>query len=78
LTDNSVQFSHRERNTQLYAHVFNRACAENGIEHRLSKVAHPWINGQVERMNRILKKATVKRYRRTASTVGVRQPADVS
>jgi len=35
---------------------------DNGIEHRLTKVKHPWTNGQVERMNRTIKDATVKRY----------------
>lgn len=32
------------------------------IEHRLTKPNHPWANGQVDRMNRTLKEATVKRY----------------
>lgn len=32
------------------------------IDHRLTKVKHPWTNGQVERMNRTIKEATVKRY----------------
>ncbi|MDB6096909.1 MAG: integrase catalytic subunit, partial [Francisellaceae bacterium] len=32
------------------------------IEHRLTKISHPWTNGQVERMNRTLKEATVQRY----------------
>jgi len=36
-------------------HIFDRICDENDIEHRLT-------NGQVERMNRKIKKATVKRY----------------
>ena len=34
----------------------------DGIEHRLTKPNHPWTNGQVERMNRTIKDATVKRY----------------
>jgi transposase InsO family protein len=37
-------------------------CWQHGIEHRLTKVGHPWTNGQVERMNRTLKEATVHRY----------------
>jgi transposase InsO family protein len=37
------------------------ACEPNSIEHRLTKPGHPWTNGQVERMNRTLKEATVKR-----------------
>jgi len=36
--------------------------AVHGIEHRLTKPNHPWTNGQVERMNRTIKDATVKRY----------------
>ena len=44
------------------AHMFNLRCDENGIEHRLTKIKHPWTNGQVERMNRTIKEATVKRY----------------
>ena len=43
-------------------HAFDHACEEHGIEHRLTKPCHPWTNGQVERMNRTLKDATVKRY----------------
>ena len=44
------------------AHAFDYACAENDIEHRLTKPKHPWTNGQVERMNRTIKDATVKRF----------------
>ena len=33
-----------------------------GIDHRLTKPRHPWTNGQVERMNRTIKEATVKRF----------------
>jgi transposase-like protein len=36
--------------------------AQNDIDHRLTKPRHPWTNGQVERMNRTLKDATVRRY----------------
>ena len=35
---------------------------ERGIEHRLTKVNHPWTNGQVERTNRTIKKATARRH----------------
>jgi transposase InsO family protein len=37
-------------------------CEANEIEHRLTKPNHPWTNGQVERMNRTIKEATVERY----------------
>jgi transposase-like protein len=43
-------------------HPFDRACRSHGIEHRLSQPNYPWTNGQVERMNRTLKEATVRRY----------------
>lgn len=41
---------------------FDIICEANGIEHRLTKPNHPWTNGQVERMNRTIKDATVKRF----------------
>ena len=44
------------------AHDFEHACAQNHVDHRLTKPRHPWTNGQVERMNRTLKDATVKRF----------------
>jgi transposase InsO family protein len=44
----------------LGAHIFDRVCTENGIEHKLTKPYHPWTNGQAERMNRTIKEATVK------------------
>ena len=43
-------------------HLFDRLCRQHSIEHRLTKPNHPWTNGQVERMNRTIKDATVKRY----------------
>ena len=75
LTDNGTQFTtpgnwqyppekiDSEEAGYLYrVHAFDYACAQNEIEHRLTKPKHPWTNGQVERMNRTLKEATVKRY----------------
>jgi transposase InsO family protein len=43
-------------------HAFEYACEQLQIEHRLTKPDHPWTNGQVERMNRTIKDATVHRY----------------
>ena len=50
------------RQPRSMTHMFDMRCRENGIEHRLTKINHPWTNGQVERMNRTIKEATVKRY----------------
>ena len=70
LTDNGVQFTFPPRyadgpTARYMTHMFDMLCMlcrENGIEHRLTKVKHPWTNGQVERMNRTIKEATVKRF----------------
>lgn len=62
LTDNGIQFTNRKTDKYAFEHIFDRICTENNIEHRLTQVAHPWTNGQVERMNRTLKEATVKRF----------------
>jgi transposase InsO family protein len=67
LTDNGIQFTFPPRyangpTAQYVTHMFDMRCQEHGIEHRLTKIKHPWTNGQVERMNRTIKEATVKRY----------------
>jgi transposase InsO family protein len=67
LTDNGIQFADLPKNRQgptalLRGHPFDRACRRHGIEHRLTKPNHPWTNGQVERMNRTIKEATVRTY----------------
>ncbi|RAK11987.1 integrase-like protein [Salipiger aestuarii] len=65
LTDNGIQFAEQPRNgSTAYSRPmrFDMICKANGIEHRLTKPNHPWTNGQVERMNRTIKEATVKRY----------------
>jgi len=64
--DNAIQFTNRKQDTTAFENIFDRVCQENGIDHRLTKIAHPsrackhalpgnaWTNGQVERMNRTL------------------------
>lgn len=67
----------RNRNTICSRPMrFDMICEANGLEHRLTKPNHPWsledqttvqwtvvpTNGQVERMNRTIKDATVKRF----------------
>src|SRR6187200_3474115 len=60
LTDNGIQFRlpprHANGPTARYTtHIFDLRCREHGIEHRFTKINHPWTNGQVERMNRTTK-----------------------
>jgi len=67
LTDNGIQFADLPKNragptAKWRGHPFDYVCRRHGIEHRLTKPNHPWTNGQVERMNRTLKEATVQRY----------------
>src|ERR1700686_5219243 len=67
LTDNGIQFADLPRNrdgwTARYrVHRFDQICRANGIELRLTNPYHPWTNGQVERMTRTIKEATVNRY----------------
>ena len=67
LTDNGIQFTFPPRysdgsTARSMTHMFDIHCRQNGIEHRLTKIKHPWTNGQVERMNRTIKEATVRRY----------------
>jgi transposase InsO family protein len=61
--DDVGSIRHRSGPTARYRmHMFDRVCREHEIEHRFTKPNHPWTNGQVERMNRSLKEATIKRY----------------
>jgi transposase InsO family protein len=67
LTDNGIQFADLPKNrkgptARFRGHPLDRACLRHGIDHRLTKPNHPWTNGQVERMNRTIKEATVQRY----------------
>lgn len=73
LTDSGIRFADQPRNRgKAFSRPmrFDMICAATGTEHRLTKPNHPpdhppnhpWTNGQVERMNRMIKDATIKRY----------------
>ena len=65
LTDNGLQFSYRALKEALKPnniHPFDTLCAQHNTEHRLTQFAHPWTNGQVEKMNHIIKSATLKLF----------------
>jgi transposase-like protein len=66
LTDNGKEFTlHNFRNRYgktNKVHAFTAYAASQGIKHKTTKPAHPWTNGQVERMNGILEQKTIKTY----------------
>lgn len=67
LTDDGIQvrFAPRCAERQMarhMTHMFAMRCRDHGIEHRFTKIDHPWTSGQVERMNRTSKDATVRRF----------------
>ena len=67
LTDNGSAFCHPPRYRQgvtasFVRHMFDLCRDRHDIEHRLTQPNHPWTNGQVERMNRTIKEATVQRW----------------
>jgi transposase-like protein len=73
LTDNGSQFTYmllsehlrpkdKDNPDKNKVHPFDEICIQNYIEHRLTKFRHPWTNGQVEIMNKIIKNHTTKKY----------------
>ncbi len=67
LTDNGIQFRFAPRHAngptaRSMTHMFAMHCRDHRIEHRFIRINHPWTNGQVERMNRTIQDATVRRF----------------
>jgi transposase InsO family protein len=61
-----IQFADLPRNrdgwpARMRVYCFDQIRRDQGIEHRPTKPNHPWTDGQVERMNRTIKDAIVKR-----------------
>ena len=51
LTDNGIQFRYAPRyadgpTARHMTHMFAMRCRENDIEHRFTKINHPWTNGR--------------------------------
>ena len=56
LTDNGIQFRFAPRyadgpTARYMTHMFDMRCREHGIEHRFTKINHPWTNGPTVRSN---------------------------
>ena len=66
LTDNGLQFTYEalpeKKKPKRKRHPFTQKCLDNGIKHKLTNFFSPQTNGQVERMNQILKDATIKMF----------------
>ena len=62
LTDHGIQFTKRKRAIDALEPSFARVCHESGMAQRVTTTNQPGTEGHVERMNRTLKEATVKRY----------------
>jgi len=63
LTDNGLEFTDkyaRGQNRVSGNHQFDKVCAKDNIEHRLTAPFTPQTNGMVERANGVIKNATIK------------------
>jgi hypothetical protein len=49
LTDNGIQFAKREGTEAYWIIPFDRLCAALGIEHRLTKINHPWTTDVIDK-----------------------------
>ena len=62
LTDNGIPFRNLPQHPHVGRHLIGQLCGEWGFEQRFTKPAHPLTNGQVERRNRPVKEATIRRF----------------
>lgn len=60
LHERSIDITHET--VHFWWNRFGQIFHEHSIEHRLTRSKYPWTNGQVERINRTIKEAMVKRY----------------
>lgn len=67
LTDNGKEFVVQGKKNRFgkieKKNLFEAICSVAGIDHRKTKVAHPWTNGMAERMVRTTKEHTTKIHR---------------
>lgn len=64
LTDNGLEFCYKslKRKPKDKEHLFVKVCQANKIQHRTIKFKHPWTNGQVEAINKKIKKKVLTKY----------------
>lgn len=64
LTDNGSEFTNKKYKggKAKQAHPFTTLCRSHDIQHRTTKIKHPWTNGMVERFNQKLKKQVTRKY----------------
>jgi RNA-directed DNA polymerase len=44
--EGGIQFTNMAHHKHAFHHIFDRVCDEHEIEHRLTKIKHPWTKGQ--------------------------------
>ncbi|MHB9133180.1 MAG: integrase core domain-containing protein [Armatimonadota bacterium] len=81
LTDNGGEFTRivvhtHGRRAVGYRHAFAVYCEQHGMEHRRIKARTPQTNGMVERVNGLIKAATVQRFT-YPSAAALREALDV-
>jgi len=75
LTDNGKEFVVQGKRNRFgkieKKNLFEAICSIAGIEHRKTKVKHPWTNGMAERMVRTAKENTIKvtRYQNVSEAI---------
>ena len=61
-TDNRIQLTNLKHPTSAFQHMFDRVCEPYSMEQRKTLGPYPWSHGQVARMHRSIKEATVREY----------------
>lgn len=64
LTDNGSEFTNKKYKggKAKQVHPFTKLCRSHDIQHRTTKIKHPWTNGMVERFNQKLKRQVTRKY----------------
>jgi hypothetical protein len=55
--EGGIRFTSMAHHKYACHYIFDQVCDKHQIEYRLTRIKHPWANGQAERMNRTIQKA---------------------